>query len=49
MSTLKLYGSNSVLSFGLKVNSTKPIVYLAIGVVIGVLAINYIDDKNRYY
>lgn len=44
---LELYASNGVVSVGMKVNSVKPIVYIAIGVVIGVLAVNYINNQKH--
>lgn len=49
MSTLTLYGSNGVSSVGLKVNSTKSIVFIAIGVALSVLAVNFINDDKRCY
>ena len=47
VSTLELYGSNGVSKIGMKFNDVKPIVYLAIGFSLGVIAVNIINNQKR--
>lgn len=47
--TLELYGSNGVNKIGIKFTNPKPAVFLFIGIAIGALAVNYINNQKRHY
>ena len=45
--TIELYGSNGVSKIGIKFNDAKPVVYVALGFVLGALAVNYIINNQK--